>query len=114
MRNVLGCILSLFVLSNCAPTAPYSNPEVTVKYVEVPRPEPIVPAVDQLNLRNVEWEIITPANAEEKFAQIKSGQAVFFALTPDGYKALAMNLSDIRLNIQQYQKIIAVYKDSYK
>jgi hypothetical protein len=104
----------LSVLSNCTPTIPDSNPEVIVKTIEVPRPEPIVPPVDQLNLRKIEWEIITPENAEVKFAEIKNGEAVFFALTADGYKALAMNMSDIRSNIEQYKKIIAVYKNSYR
>lgn len=112
--SVLGFILSLLVLSNCGPTVPDSNPEVQVRYVEVPRPAPIVPDVDQLNLRSVNWEIITPENVDEKFAQIQNGQAVFFALTEEGYKSLAMNLSDIRANIQQYQRIIAVYENSYR
>lgn len=112
-QSVLGCIISLLLLSACTPSIPASNP-VVVKYVEVPRPAPIVPPVDQLDLRSVEWEIITPENVEAKFAEIKSGQAVFFAITPEGYKALAMNLSDIRANIEQHKKIIAVYEDSYK
>lgn len=111
--SVLGCLISLLILSACSPSIPDSNP-VVVKYVEVPRPAPIVPPVDQLDLRTVTWEIITPENADEKFAEIKNGQAVFFAITSDGYKALAMNLSDIRANIEQYKKIIAVYEDSYK
>jgi hypothetical protein len=115
MQNVLGCLISLSILSGCASSTPDSNPDsVVVKYVEIPRPAPIVPPVDQLDLRTVSWEIITPENADEKFAEIKNGQAVFFAITSDGYKALAMNLSDIRANIEQYKKIIAVYEDSYK
>jgi hypothetical protein len=115
MQNVLGCLISLSILSGCATKVPDSKPEsIVVKYVETPRPAPIVPPVDQLDLRTVSWEIITPENADEKFAEIKNGQAVFFAITSDGYKALAMNLSDIRANIEQYKKIIAVYEDSYK
>ena len=112
-QSVLGCITSLLLLSACSPSIPESNP-VVIKYVETPRPAPIVPAVDQLDLRTVEWEIITPENVDAKFAEIKSGQAVFFAITQDGYKALAMNLSDIRANIEQHKKIIAVYENSYR
>lgn len=112
-QSALGCMISLLLLNACAPTIPDSNP-VVVKYVEVPRPAPIVPPIDQLDLRSVNWEIITPENVEAKFAEIKSGQAVFFAITADGYKALAMNLSDIRANIEQHKKVIAVYEQSYR
>jgi hypothetical protein len=41
------------------------------------------------------------------------GEAVLFAITADGYEALALNLSDVRSMIQQQQKVIAVYQDSY-
>lgn len=111
--SALGFMASLLILNGCSPSIPDSNP-VVVKYVEVPRPAPIVPPVDQLDLRNVEWDIITPENVDAKFAEIKSGQAVFFALTADGYKALAMNISDIRANIEQHKKVIAVYEESYR
>lgn len=65
-------------------------------------------------MRDVNWVIITPENVEEKFAAIRSGELVLFALTADGYEALGLNLSDIRANIDQYKAIIAVYEKSYK
>lgn len=109
-------LIATLLLSGCVGTAklPESNPDIVVKYVEVPRPKPIVPQVDQLDLRTVDWVLITPENAEQKFQEIKEGSAVFFAVTASGYEALALNLSDIRANIAQYKKIIAVYEDSYK
>lgn len=62
----------------------------------------------------MKWVIITPENVDEKFAAIRSGELVLFALTADGYEALGLNLSDIRANIDQYKAIIAVYEKSYK
>jgi len=87
---------------------------VEVRTIEVQKPAPVVPTVDQLRLREVKWVIITPENAEEKFKQIKTGEAVFFALTTDGYENIALNLSDVRALIDQQKKIIAIYESQYK
>ena len=84
-----------------------------VKTEPVKAPKPIVPGVDQLKMRPVNWIVITPENADEKFAQIKSGELVLFALTKDGYEAIAQNLSDVRANIDQYRAVIAVYERSF-
>jgi len=85
-----------------------------VRTIEIQKPAPVVPTVDQLRLRKVEWVIITPENAEQKFKEIKTGEAVFFALTTDGYENIALNLSDVRALIDQQKKIIAIYESQYK
>ena len=89
-------------------------PPVEIRTVQVPRPAPIVPPVDQLKLRNVEWIVITPENVEEKFAQMQKGEAVLFAVTAEGYENIALNLSDIRALIAQQQRIIAIYKSQFE
>ncbi len=111
--NALGCLTSLFLISAC--TQPKVEPvqTVIVKRVEVQKPEPIVPSVDQLKLRPVTWIVITPENAEAQFKKIGNKDVVLFALTTEGYKNLALNTSDIRANIEQYKKIIVVYKAQY-
>ncbi|MFA7407855.1 MAG: hypothetical protein WCY93_08595 [Anaerolineaceae bacterium] len=85
-------------------------PVIEVRTLEVERPKPIVPPVDQLRLREIEWHILTPENIDEHFANIR-GDRVVFALTPEGYEALSLNLSDIRAMIQQQQRVIAIYRD---
>lgn len=87
---------------------------VEVRTIEVQKPAPVVPTVDQLRLREVKWVVITPENAEEKFKEIKTGEAVYFALTTDGYENIALNLSDVRALIDQQKKIIAIYESQYK
>jgi hypothetical protein len=87
---------------------------VEVRTIEVQKPAPVVPTVDQLRLREVKWVIITPENVDEKFKEIKTGEAVFFALTTDGYENIALNLSDVRALIDQQKKIIAIYESQYK
>lgn len=114
--SVLGyglvTLTSIFLLSACGNTAVEPVKPVEVRTIEIPRPAPVVPSVDQLQLRDVKWTIVTPDNIDSVFATIP-GEAVLFAITTDGYEALALNLSDVRAMIQQQQKVIAVYQDSY-
>jgi hypothetical protein len=88
-------------------------PIVEVRTVQVPRPAPIVPPVDQLTLRPVTWIIVTPENVDEVFANLR-GEKALFAVTADGYEALALNLSDVRALVQQQQRIIAIYRQSFR
>jgi hypothetical protein len=87
---------------------------VEVRTIEVHRPAPIVPAVDQLRLRDVNWIVVTPDNVDESFAKIQSGELVLFAVTADGYENIALNLSDIRAMIEQQKRIIAIYQSQFK
>lgn len=104
----------LLVISACGtPEKIEEVKPVEVRTVEVPRPAPIVPSVDQLNLRNVDWIIITPENIDESFAKIQTGEIVLFAVTAAGYENIALNLSDIRAMIEQQKRIIAIYKSQF-
>jgi hypothetical protein len=106
---------SIVFLTACGSSAEIEPVKpVEVRTLEVEKPAPVVPTVDQLRLREVKWVIITPENAEEKFAEIKKGEVVLFALTPEGYENIALNLSDIRALIEQQKKIIAIYESQYK
>lgn len=111
--NALGFTTIAFLISACG--APKVEPvaPIQVKTIEIPRPAPVVPEVDQLRLREVEWVIITPENIDQKFNEIKNGELVLFAVTADGYENIALNLSDIRAMIEQQKKIIAIYKSQY-
>lgn len=112
--NALGFIMSLLPLSACS-SQPNIEPvtSVEVRTVEIPRPAPIVPNVDQLDLRPIQWVVLTPENIDQKFNEIHNGDMVFFALTKEGYENLALNLSDIRANIEQYRKIVVIYKSQF-
>lgn len=112
MKYIFLCLM-LF-LAACSQTQPIEQvPIIETRTIEVRRPAPIVPPVDQLRLRTVRWFVITPENIEEKFAEITNGERVFFALTAEGYENLALNLSDIRALIAQQQRIIAIYKSQF-
>ena len=112
IRNALFFGMALVFLSACTPTIE----EVAIietRTIRIPKPAPIVPTADQLKLRSVEWKIVTPENIDEVFASLSTDNIVLFAITSDGYEALALNLSDLRAHVQQQQKIIAIYRDSY-
>jgi len=82
----------------------------------VQKPQLELPGTDEIRLREVEWTLITPDNAEEVLEEAEeSGRpVVFFALTDQGYENLGLNISDIRALIQQQQTIIAAYENYYK
>jgi hypothetical protein len=75
----------------------------------------VLPPVDELNLRPVEWIIINEENLDEKIAELTAGGAplAMFVLTGDGYSNLGLNFSDIRAMVQQQQQIILAYERYY-
>lgn len=94
-------------LSACNPT---NNPAVNI--IEQPRPELVVQEPDVLNLRPVQWVVVTPENIEQVFNSLPEGTALF-ALTSDGYTNLSLNISDTRALIEQQQAIIIAYENYY-
>lgn len=115
ITNVLGFGLVLTLVSGCSLLQPMPQRiEVSAKPVE--RPELVLPPVDQVRMREVEWVLITPENFNEVVEKArKDGRPiVFFALTDKGYENLGMNFSDIRALVQQQQAIIAAYENYYK
>jgi len=111
--NVLGFITSAFLLSACSTPNVEPVVPVEIRTIETKRPAPIVPTVDQLNLRKITWIVITPDNIDEKFAQIQKGELVLFAVTTEGYENIALNLSDVRAMIEQQNKIIGIYENLF-
>jgi hypothetical protein len=114
IASVAICIMSLLTLSACSSSQTVEPVQsVEIKKIEIQRPAPIIPNVDQLKLRSVNWTIITPENINEKFSEIKDGELVFFALTKEGYENLSLNLGDVRSSIEQYKQVIAIYKKQF-
>jgi basic membrane lipoprotein Med (substrate-binding protein (PBP1-ABC) superfamily) len=110
--NVLGCLIAISLISGCG-SAP-RRIEVSAKPVE--KPALVLPKADELNMKKVEWVVLTQENFQEQFAKIKAngGSDVFFAIIDKGYENLGLNISSIRSYIQQQQAIIAAYEAYYK
>ena len=113
MKQIFMLTILLVTLAACSPRVE-QIPVIETRTVEVQRPAPMVPEADQLRLRTFDWVIITPDNVDERFDELENGEAVFFALTAEGYENLALNLSDIRTLLSQQQQIISVYRSQFR
>lgn len=113
--KVIGSLLLITLLIGCSTTEePETVTRVETRTVEVQGPAPRVPDVDQIRLRDVDWTVLTKENFEEKLETINSPNAVFFAITSEGYENLSLNLSDLRALVEQQQSIIGIYEESYQ
>lgn len=75
--------------------------------------KPIVPTINPLIMRDIEFIIVTPENVDQVFADINSDDVVIFGVTDKGYEDIASNLADLRAYIQQQKKIIGIYESQY-
>ena len=88
--------------------------EVSAKPIE--KPTLVLPPVDELNMKKVEWIVINEGNVEAVIEKLKGSDGAFavYALTGEGYGNLSLNFSDIRALVQQQQAIIAAYEGYYQ
>ena len=111
IANVLGCGLVVLLLSSCT-----SMPQVLeVSAKPIDKPVLVLPKVDQLNMKDVKWIVVTPDNWEAAVIELKkTGRpVVLFGLTDQGYENLGLSFSDIRALVRQQQTIIAAYEGYY-
>ena len=111
MKYILIALLG-FVLVGCS--SPVKQIEVSTKPIE--RPNLVVPKIDPVKQKDVEWIVITEENAQEVWERIKKDKKdpVLIGLTDDGYEVLANNMSDIMKLLQQQKAIIAAYQNYYE
>lgn len=111
--SALGFMM-IISLGACSQNQPIQEIAISTKPID--KPKLVLPKVDKVNIRDIEWIVINEENVEEEIQKIKdSGQPVgLFALTGKGYQNLALNFSDIRAMVQQQQQIIAAYETYYQ
>ena len=106
---IFSSLLSLLLLSSCSWTPEkqiVTKAEVYVPTINiVPRPEP-------LKLKNADIIVITEKNLEETIQRVKDmqGSFVVYALDPKSFESLAINMEEIKLYIEQQNKIILYYE----
>lgn len=92
-------------------------PEVT-KYSSEPveRPLLVLPQSEIVNMKDVDYIIVTQENVEEVWAELEaSGKSVvLFALTSDGYENLALNNADIIRYLSEQKAVVLAYKEYYE
>lgn len=107
-------ILSLtLILAACSSVEPTKS--VTIRSEPIKKAEPIVPAVDELNMRDVEWVVVTEQNFPSVLARLRDSgsELTLLAVTPADFQNLILNQSDTLKILRQQKEIIAVYKKSY-
>lgn len=109
--SVLTLLTLTIALSACSTTPR------TVEYTPQPieRPTLILPPTETLDMKGVDWIVVTPDNANEYFAKMQeNGESIsFFALTADGYAALGINMAQLLELISQQKAIIVAYEEYY-
>jgi len=112
MNKVIIALVGLALLAGCS-TQP-QRIEISAKPID--KPQLVLPPVEPLRLKDVEWVIITEENAQEVFAQLLKDKKdpILIGLTDDGYEVLSLNMSDIMRLIAQQKQIIAAYQNYYE
>ena len=92
-------------------------PEVT-KYSSEPveRPLLVLPESEIVNMKNVDYIVVTKENVDEVWAELEaSGKSiVLFALTADGYENLVLNNADIIRYLSEQRAVVVAYKEYYE
>ena len=112
IKNILLLGLLAVFLTSCGS----SVKEIAVTTVAQEKTPLNIPSPDPLQMRDVEWIIVTKDNAMEIFEEIKSagGEYSVFAVTDTGFEALSLNFSDIRNRLAEQRQIIISYKKYYE
>lgn len=99
------------ILSSC------SRLPTQVDYTPVPidRPELILPDTDTLDMKSVDFIIVTLDNAEAVFKKLEAeGQpVVIFGMDSQNYENNAVNFSNIIKLLSQQKSVILAYENYY-
>ena len=92
-------------------------PEVT-KYTSEPveRPLLILPESEITEMRDVDYIVVTEENIDDLWRELEATgkPIVLFALTHDGYEALALNNADIIRYLSEQRAVVIAYKEYYE
>lgn len=110
--KLITILVAALLLVGCTSTP--RQIEISAKPID--KPALVLPPVEQLRLKDVEWIVINKENAEEVFAKLIKDKKdpALIALTDDGYEKLSLNMSDIMVLLQQQKEIIAAYQNYYE
>ena len=111
-------LLVASLLSGCASFSLFGDrvKPVEIQTKAVDRTRLNLPDPAPLRNKPVEWILITPANAEQVFAELKEKNVdlVLFGLTDDGYESLSVTMAELRNYIATQRQIIIKYREYYE
>lgn len=110
MKYILIALVGL-LLVGCS--TPVKQIEVSTKPIE--RPNLVVPKIDPVKQKDVEWIVITEENAQEVFERLRKMKVdvALLGVTDNGYEALSLNFAETQRIIRQYKAVIAAYEAYY-
>lgn len=113
IAKILGAAIIAAFLAGCATTAP------TTAIVQVEKPTLMLPNVDQVRLKDVEWHVITRDAKPDTAGHInqvwkKATKDSLFAVTSNGYENMSVNVAELTKVIKQLQAQVQAYKDYYQ
>ena len=110
MKYLLIALLG-FVLVGCS--TPVKQIEVSTKPIE--RPNLVVPKIDPIKQKDIEWIVITEENAAEVFERLRKMKVdvALLGVTDEGYESLSLNFAETQRIIRQYKAVIAAYEAYY-
>jgi hypothetical protein len=110
VKNLIVFVLGLSLLSACSQTqqAPLEVVTVPISYSK-----PIVPKVNELSLKQLNWIVVTESNYQSTVDALRAQgrEPVLYALTSTGYVNFIYNQADILKLVRQQQRIIAAYEN---
>jgi|TARA_B100000497_G_scaffold118548_1_gene144958 hypothetical protein len=105
--------MSLLLLTACLGNrAPETEVVVSTEYAK--QNVPLQERPKAVQFPPVDWYVVTEENLDEKMAELeaKTGNVVFFAITPKGYENLALGIAEMRRYIKDTQAIIGYYEEA--
>jgi hypothetical protein len=111
--KIAAVMLFAGMLAGCQTTA-----NTTTAVVTVTKPQLVVPPVDMVTLRDVDWRIIVkdarpgqPGSIDEAFR--KGNSTSLYAVDAKDYEDLSVNTANLLRTIKQYQAQVRAYQDYY-
>lgn len=90
----------------------------TVDYSAEPveRPLLILPESEIANMKEVDYLVVTEENIDEVWRELEAAgkPIVLFALTHEGYEALALNNAEVIRYLSEQKAILIAYKEYYE
>ena len=101
------------VLSGCSAT---QQKKVDYSAEPVERPLLVLPESEITNMKEVDYLVVTEENIDEVWRELEaSGKpVVLFALTQEGYEALALNNAEVVRYLSEQKAILIAYKEYYE
>ena len=112
--KVSSLLLLGLVISSCSTWDKITK--VEVQTVEVERVIPTQNRPIALDMGDITWFVVTSENFEEfkKRYTKQNGEFLFYALSVRDYETLAINMAEIKRNIEQQKQIIIYYEKAVK